>query len=231
MKPAQAALVLARMDSQRFPGKALTMLAGKHLIQWCTDALMAQNQFEVILATSDRPVDDPLAAWARTRKVPVFRGSSNDVAQRILDCGREFSLDYFARINGDSPFVNVDLIRQAFQLASKHQYDIVTNLVPRAFPYGVSVEVLNFQTFDKVFNDPGISPHREHITSYFYKNLQLFNYYCIPYDHESHHDVRLTVDQPEDLEKMEKLLKQIPGPQPHSLGSIVKAYRKLFRDQ
>ena len=231
MKWAQAAIVLARMDSQRFPGKALTTLAGKRLIEWCVESLLTQDDFEVILATSDRPDDDPLATWAESRGVQVFRGSRDDVAQRILDCGAQFQLDYFARINGDSPLVNVDLIGRAFQLAKDHQYDIVTNLVPRAFPYGISVEVLNFHTFKHVFKDNSITPHREHITSYFYKNMQLFNYYCIPYDHGNDHDVRLTVDQPEDLERMEKLLKQIPGPPPPSLETIVKTYRKLFRDQ
>ncbi len=227
----RAALVLARMDSVRFPGKALSHLGEKPIIQWCISALTDQDQFEVILATSDRPVDDPLAEWARLRGINVFRGSSDHVAQRIIDCGNAYNLKYFARINGDSPFVIPEMIKMGFSLCQNKGLDFVTNLIPRAFPYGISVEVLNFHTFREIFQDMSLAAHPEHITNYFYKNLQLFKYYCIPYEHGNDHDIRLTIDLPDDLERMEKLLANIPGAPPYSLSEIIKTYKKIFRDQ
>ena len=48
------------------------------------------------------------------------------------------------------------------------QLDILTNLHPRTFPKGLSVELVNWQTFNLAFNE-NIGKHaREHVTSMFY---------------------------------------------------------------
>ena len=60
------AVVQARMSSSRFPGKALAPLAGVPLIEVvCRRARSCAALDGLVVATSDRPDDDPLAALTR----------------------------------------------------------------------------------------------------------------------------------------------------------------------
>ena len=49
----------------------------------------------------------------------------------------------FVRISADSPLIDPSLIDKAVTLFKKNRFDIVTNVFPRTFPKGFSVEVVN----------------------------------------------------------------------------------------
>jgi spore coat polysaccharide biosynthesis protein SpsF len=198
------AVILARMDSKRFPEKATKLLRGKRLIEWCIDGAVGEG-YSTVLATSDTDHDDPLAEIARGKGIPCFRGPLENVAKRVLMCIREHKLDFFARVNADSPFVRNELIGEAFKLAVKQDMEFVTNLVPRAFPYGISVEVLKSSVFERCYNDLNTDRYREHVTSYFYDNIGRFRTQFIPYQGNDQ-DVRLVVDTPEDLDRIERMI-------------------------
>ncbi len=222
----KAAVILSRLDSRRFPGKALAPLAGKTLLERCIDALHPAAGFAVILATTDRPLDDPLAAVAERAGIACFRGACDDVARRVGDCLERHGIDLFARVNGDSPFPNKGLISAGFSILEGGGYDFVTNLVPRAFPYGISLEALRSDVF--ISRCPGFNPHqREHITAWFYENMDKCRAYFYTYTHGNDHDVRLVVDTPEDREILEKLLAGLSRNETPSVEEIVRTYRRL----
>ena len=221
-------MVLARMGSERFPGKALTLIDNKPLIEWCISGLLPADDYSIVLATSDDQSDDPLATWAEEFGITCFRGSNENVAKRVSDCIAKFDIDYFARINGDSPLVNRPNLVRAFKIAEQGEYDLVTNLVPRSFPYGISIEVIKSTTYIEHIVPLTDVVYQEHITTYFYRNLELFNYYCISYEGGNDHDIRLVVDKPEDKEKIENLLQHIPKDKMHALDEIVKIYKNLY---
>lgn len=103
----RGAVIQARLDSARFPGKALAPLAGRpilsHVIARARRISLADD---IVLATSDRAVDDPLAALAREEGIAVFRGSLGDVVRRTLDCALTHEFEVVARLCGDSPFLS-----------------------------------------------------------------------------------------------------------------------------
>jgi len=223
----KAAIIQARMDSKRFPGKMLTLIAGKPLIEWCYSGLKNHNQFEIILATSGRDSDVPLVENAKKNNIKYYTGDNDNVAKRLIDCIDKFNIETFARVNGDSPFIRKSLIGNAFDLIEKENYDFVSNLIPRKFPYGISVEVFQSSVFKKAYSDFSSSLHREHVTSYFYENLSSFNYHCIPYNNMDDHDVKLVIDTAEDKIKIEKLIDSSIN-QMSDLENIVEQYKKLF---
>ena len=105
-----AGIVLARMDSSRFPGKALTPIGGIPLLERCLSGVLQSEQFTPILATTARSVDQPLADFAKRMRIPCFRGGLENVYGRVCVCLKEFEVDIFARINADSPFVQAGLL-------------------------------------------------------------------------------------------------------------------------
>lgn len=222
-----AAIILARMDSSRFPSKATSLLGDKRLIEWSIDAILTNTSLTPILATTNRDVDQPLQEVAIEKGIHCFRGDLNNVAKRVAHCIKHFKIDYFARINGDSPFIMTDLLQESFELLEHKEVDFVTNLVPRSFPYGLSIEVFKssfFLEYYQKFDSPAL---QEHMTSYFYKNIEQFNVHKITYPDGNQHDVRLVVDTPEDKVQVEQILAQLPKQNVYQLDNLINAYKKL----
>jgi spore coat polysaccharide biosynthesis protein SpsF (cytidylyltransferase family) len=225
MKLNNGIIILARMDSKRFPYKAITKLGDKKLIEWCIDGVVNNKQYKTILATTNREIDKPLMNIAKNKGISYFQGALDNVANRVLECIKNFNLDYFARVNGDSPFVRKELLIEGFKIIYEQDLDVVTNLVPRAFPYGISVEILKSSIFCSNYDNFTTNCYKEHITSYFYEHFGQFKTYCMQYEHGNDSDVRLVVDTPSDREHIEKMLSYSKNIQELTIAEIVKLYR------
>ncbi len=206
-----AALILARTDSSRFPNKVISELGGKKLIQWCIDGILNVENIEPILVTSDRDVDLPLVEVAQQNKIKFFQGDFENIAKRVLDCIHHFDIDLLARINGDSPFVNRSILEEALGiLGTNPEVDFVTNLIPRRFPYGLSVEIMRSKVFEKSYSQLNTKAMREHITTWFYQNTDKFNIHGLEYPYGNDHDIRFTVDTFEDHKNIEEIILNNP---------------------
>lgn len=219
------AIIIARMDSFRFPGKAMTRLGGKSIIEQCIGTLKNAREFITLLATTGRMVDRPLVNVAEQLGIKCFQGSL-DVSERIADCIKIFGLKYFARVNGDSPFTRRELLTEGFRQIRERNLDFVTNLVPRAFPYGISVEIMKSKKFLSSLPNLNTDYYREHVTAYFYEHFETLKTYCMPYNFGNDHDVRLVVDTYEDKERIEKMLTVSPNAFELPISEIVKLYRE-----
>lgn len=222
----KAAIILVRLDSIRFPGKALKYLGKKYLIEWCIDAMLPQDEFEVILATTDRPIDQPLVNVAERRNIKIFRGCCENVALRIKQCVETYNIEIFARVNGDSPFPQRDLITEAFRKIEHEKFDFVTNLIPRMYPYGIAVEVFRSLFYTAHFSHFINENEFEHVTPYFYQNIDKISAYKMEYCSGNDHAVRLVVDTPSDLQHLQKVINNIPDEKP-GLQNIIREYKKI----
>ncbi len=197
------AIIFSRLSSSRFPRKALAALGEKCLLQWCIDGCKELSSIQTILATSNRKEDDALAEIAAKNKIKYFQGDLNDVALRTMDCCAHFELDYFFRINGDSPFLNIPLMQQALELLADEKFDLISNLRPRSYPYGMSCELIKVETFKQAYQSFD-EAQKEHITSYYYTNPERFNIAALPVLSQDYSAIRLTVDTKMDLEVLAK---------------------------
>ncbi|MEX0692958.1 MAG: NTP transferase domain-containing protein [Rhodospirillales bacterium] len=169
------ALIFARMDSSRLPGKALMPLAGQPVLGRVIRRLALADEIDgIVVCTSDRAVDDPIAAFAEVRKVGLFRGSAEDVLGRAAAAARSLNADAVVRISGDSPFIDPVLVDQLISAHRDIEPDLTTNVHPRTYPAGLSVEVLampTLQKLDQVVSEPA---DREHVTPYIYRHADDF---------------------------------------------------------
>ncbi len=134
--------------------------------------------------------------WALSKNIAVYRGDAHDLKKRICGCAEQFNAKFFARVNADSPFIESNLLDEGFQYLNSTNEDLFTNLYPRSFPYGYSVEVFNTATFNKTIGD---NPEAENVTTYFYEHAEKFKIKNVLYKKGDFSDVKLTVDTPEDL--------------------------------
>ena len=200
-------LVFSRLNSTRLPGKALIKIAGITLVDRVLDKLEGvMGISRTIVATTESYLDDPLVAHLETRGIDVFRGSIDDVAVRAVSCARDYGLDHFVRVSGDSPFIDPDLINKALFKYRKGCFDLVTNIFPRSFPNGASVEVIGTSSLQRLLSLTQDPYDREHVTPYFYKNADNFRIKNFFSNNEKYHGVNLAIDTPEDLKRVTWML-------------------------
>jgi spore coat polysaccharide biosynthesis protein SpsF (cytidylyltransferase family) len=201
------AIITARMSSKRLPGKMLMDLAGESVLQRAADRVKdTRSVTKVVIATSLCETDDIISEQCSVANIDCFRGSLQNVAKRFLDCAKFYKSDAAVRISGDSPLIDSTLIEKAIALYKKSTPDLVTNVFPRTYPKGQSVEVINVNSFEKVSSKWTSSFDTEHVTTALYKTP---GYKIASFSHfEDYSDVQLSVDNLRDLQSLEKILKQ-----------------------
>lgn len=200
-----AVVVLARTGSSRLPGKPLIRVGGRPLIDYVLDrAHLIEGADEVVVATTDDAVDDDLALHCTDLGVRVFRGESENVARRVLSCAEELGAAWIVRVNGDSPFLDPDLVSGAMS-ETRADVDVISNVPGRTFPYGVTVEVVRTEALASAL--PRMTPEeREHVTLHFYRHPEDFEIRQLASPRPDLAGERLTVDSEEDLERFARVV-------------------------
>ncbi len=136
-------IVQARMGSQRLPGKVLYSVAGKPMLQYLLERLEhCRGVDKVVVATSSDQSDDPVFKFCRQYGATCYRGSLLNVAARFKELLDIYQFDTFVRISGDSPFLDPKLIELGLEIFCRDNFDLVTNVMPRSYPKGQSVEIV-----------------------------------------------------------------------------------------
>ena len=201
-------IVVCRMNSSRLPGKTMALIEGHPLLWYVCSRILASDTLRdsLCVATSRKWFDEPIAQFCREQGIPCFRGDSEDVAGRMIECAESRGWDGFARVNGDSPFVETSLLDRAIEELSRANYDFVTNLVPRTYPYGVAIEVMRTPWYREWMSKRHDAQDREHVTLSIYRNLESVRYQNLPRMAGDLSEWSLTIDTSEHLNWFRKLI-------------------------
>lgn len=221
-----AAVVQARMSSSRMPGKSLMPLAGRPALRYVLERLeRAQCLDLVVVATSTDDSDDPVAAFCRAEGIEYHRGPLDNVAARFGEVVDHYGLDAFVRISGDSPLLDQQLVDCAVALLNG--FAIATNVEPRSFPHGQSVEVVDAGAFRTALAEMSDDGDREHVTPYLYRNPERFPR-CNFSAPEDWSDVRLVLDTQEDADRIAAMLARQKRPHwDYRVDELVRLAREL----
>lgn len=174
-------------------------------------AAAAVGKDNICLLTSTDPSDDVLARHAEERGFTVFRGSLDNVIVRFQEAARAYPSDWFFRICGDSPLLDAGLLCYVREIVEGGAAaDIVTNVHPRTFPKGQSVELLRTARFLELETAMLSDAEREHVTLAYYNSPELFSVRNISLEPPQDATDGYTVDTPEDLDRLE-LLTTVPA--------------------
>lgn len=165
--------ILCRSTSKRLPQKHLLEINGRTVLGHIMDRVQrGVSNHPVVVATSSDPSDDALVNYCRRLKFACFRGSLEDVAGRFLACAEHYGWDFSVRINGDNLFADPDTIRSMLAIAETNNYDFITNVPERTFPFGVTVEIVRISFYREVLQNLTSPEHHEHVTLWLYENEQ-----------------------------------------------------------
>ncbi len=202
------AIVQARMNSSRLPGKVLKKVLGRPLLEYELERLKrARLLNEIVVATSESPGDDVLEAFCADHRILCVRGPEEDVLARFYQTASLRAADVVVRVTGDCPLLDPEVVDRTVQmlLDGAGNYDYVCNFFPRTFPRGLDCEALPFRVLKHVWRKASDKREREHVTSHIYTRpleFRIGNIGNTP--NQSGH--RWTVDTAEDFDLIEKIL-------------------------
>ena len=210
------ATIEARMNSARLPGKVLKKIGKFPSLELQVKRIRKSNFVdEIVIATTNKSVDDSIENFCKKINCKVFRGSENDVMERILHAAKSESADIQVQITGDCPLIDSEIIDDLikFILANK-DLDFVSNEIERSFPVGLDCRVFKVSALEKANQLCRDSIHRVHGSTFIYigegkkifksKNILAPKKLNLP-------NLRWTLDTKEDLNFFRTLAKHFNG--------------------
>jgi 3-deoxy-manno-octulosonate cytidylyltransferase (CMP-KDO synthetase) len=102
----------ARMGASRFPGKVLTPIAGRPMLEHCYRGAAESDLLnEVVIATCDSEIE----AWARSSDIAcVMTSPAHERAtDRVAEAATRWDADVVVLVQGDEPLVTGDMVDAA----------------------------------------------------------------------------------------------------------------------
>ena len=225
-------IIQARYNSERLLGKVLKVLSKETILSRTINRISKSRKVSSItVATSVHNFDDPIEAHAKTLGVDVFRGDLEDVGSRLLQAANSQNSKNFVRISADSPFIDWRILDYAINIFDLSTPDLVTNIFPRSFPKGQSIEIIKTNALAKICYEGRSLEEKEHVTPYFYNHYQQFNLLSFTSGQDcssSNH----CIDTQEDFILSEKLIDQyhIEGQSWQELDQLIIQNKQLHSD-
>jgi spore coat polysaccharide biosynthesis protein SpsF len=196
------AILQARMTSTRLPGKVLAPVLEEHMIARQLERLRRSRRIgNIVIATSNDPTDDPIAAWGRSAGVDLFRGDLHDVLGRFcaaLEAWPEART--VLRLTADCPLADWTVIDALIDRHEAAGADYTNNVTPlRTYPHGLDAEAVRRDVLLAAGQEAGDPYEREHVTPFIYRRPERFRLASLTREPSLAH-LRWTVDLPQDLE-------------------------------
>jgi spore coat polysaccharide biosynthesis protein SpsF len=171
---------------------------------------------EVIVATSTKTADDIVARYADRAGATVFRGSEDDVLDRMFSAATAANAETVVRITGDCPLIDPDVIDVMVNCLDTEDLDYCSNTFERTFPRGLDAEVFTYESFEYVYENAKEPHHREHVTPYYRENDDQFKLVSVTSEEifdepwmQDRDDLRLTLDEVDDYELLREVYDQV----------------------
>jgi len=204
------AIIQARMNSSRLPGKVLMDLCGKPILWHIVKRLKKCEMLDgIIIATSKNKKDNKIIDFAKRYKIRSFRGSENNVLKRYVDVGSRLKVDYIVRVTGDAPLIEPNEIDKFIKVIKNKQADFVVNN-PDILSVHEGFSAISLSALKKILNVKDLKDyHKEHVTIYLKEYPKLVKtIYLKPNKFFQKSGYRLSIDSMSDLKFIKKIYKK-----------------------
>jgi spore coat polysaccharide biosynthesis protein SpsF len=196
------AIIEARMTSKRLPGKVLADIGGQPALAVMVERLKFISELDdIVIATTSNATDNVVEALARKLDVLCWRGSEDDVLQRVLDAARHYRADIIVELTGDCPLIDPTVVSKVLSSYLDAGVDYVSNILERSFPIGMDTQVFATDVLADVARRTSDPIDREHVSLYIYRHPEFYTLRnVLASANETRPKLRLTLDTFEDLE-------------------------------
>jgi spore coat polysaccharide biosynthesis protein SpsF (cytidylyltransferase family) len=217
----------ARMASTRLPGKSLKSIAGKPALELLIERLKKSQEIEqIIVATTNQPEDDSIEKLCRELSISCYRGSPDDVLDRIVRAAESINGDIIAQITGDCILTCSEVTDLAIRTFRTVGCDYLSNLMIQTYPQGVDIRVFKLKDAKEIADSLAINdqPCREHPYLYFEEHPEKYTIHQLiaPSNH-FRPKWRLDLDYEKDLQLLQRIFEDIYPNNPNfNLGDLIE---------
>lgn len=201
-------------------------LHGHPIIEWVVRRVRSSRRLDfVVAAIPESKENDLLEKYILSLGTAVYRGSEDDVLDRIYKTATFHGATHVVRICADNPLVSGEEIDRLIEFYDKHPCDYAYNHMPRGntYPDGFGAEIVSYELLDHIYRTAIEKCHREHCLSFIVDNhgrfdIRTFN----PPEEISEPDLRLDIDTFDDycrLSTMDFTIETAPH-------EVVKLFKK-----
>jgi len=209
-KPRTVAIVQARMNSTRLPGKVIMHVAGRPLLAYVVERISKARMLDAILvATTTNERDNVIIEECERLGVSNFRGSELDVLHRYVSAATACEAGIIVRVTADNPFTDPESIDRVVKAVADEgaDYAIESNL-----PVGITAEALTRKGLTLIDSAANTPAWREHVTLYAKENPQALRCALLPARPECNRpDLSFTVDTLEQYLYVRTIAAELPS--------------------
>lgn len=201
-------IIEARMSSTRLPGKVLLKVKNKTMLEMIIDRVNLIKKIKTtIIATTTNKNDDKIVEWCKIKKVNFFRGSEENVLNRVYLAAKKFRLEVIILITGDCPLIDHNIISQTLSIYLNNDAHYVSNAHLRTYPDGMDVQIFDYKSLVKSHNLAKSKLEKEHVTLNMRRNPKIFKpLYIMAPDSLHYPKIGLTLDEPKDFILIKKII-------------------------
>jgi len=145
-------IIPARGGSKRIPRKNIKLFLGKPIIAYSIEAAISSGLFDkVVVSTDDKEIAEISKKYGA--EIPFYRSEKNsddfattfDVIKEVIDTYKNIKLEFdlVCCLYPCAPFVNDNILHQAYQMLMTNDVDTVFPVIPFGFPIQRALRVIN----------------------------------------------------------------------------------------
>jgi spore coat polysaccharide biosynthesis protein SpsF len=215
--PKIVCIIEARFSSTRLPGKVLMPILGEPMLARVVERLRRSRTIdEIVIATSENAADDIVSITSETLGVAVFRGSEEDVLDRVVQTAIAHEADIIVEATGDCPLIDAGIVDKVVGDFLMGGADFVSNIHPHTTPRGTDVRVFRASDLAEI-NAISMDPDdHEHVSLHFWEHPERYVCRNVETDlPEAATLIRLTVDTRDDLAFVRAIYGELYPLNPH----------------
>ncbi|BAY26008.1 acylneuraminate cytidylyltransferase [Calothrix sp. NIES-2100] len=230
------ATIEARMGSSRLPGKVLKEAVGKPLLLLMVERVRRSRYVdEVVVATTTNEKDEAIVLFCQENNISYFRGSEENVLERVVEAGQHYQAEVSVLLTGDCPLIDPYVIDQHISafLSTYPHIDYVTNCEVRSYPHGLDLIVLPWKTLAESLELATIEPFREHVGWYVCRHPERYRRLdIIAPPGISNPFFRITLDYQEDYDRIKAIYEALyhQNPQLTTVDILEYAHKQGWID-
>jgi glutamate-1-semialdehyde 2,1-aminomutase len=225
LKKEVLAIIQARYNSTRFPGKILKKINNKTVLEILIRRLSKSKYIsKIIVACTKSRNDKAILEICKKLSIDYFIGNENDVLDRFYNSAKKYKGINIVRITSDCPLIDPEIVDKVINNFFLKGVDYASNINPATFPDGLDVEVFKFSALKEAYIKANQSKEREHVTPYIINNTK-FKKFNLK-NSVDYSSLRLTLDEKEDFILIEKIIKNFKKNLHFSILNILDFYKK-----
>jgi spore coat polysaccharide biosynthesis protein SpsF len=200
-------IIEARLTSSRLPKKHLLEVLNKPILSYLIDRLkIIQPKYKIILAIPESENNLELEKMASELGILCFKGSENNVMQRVLHAAEYYDIDIVCEITGDCPLIDPALVSDAITFFLENNFEYISS-GRTGIPDGMGVQIFLTNTLRRSYELAFEAAHFEHVTLHINENPDLFRiHYLETADNLKRSDLRLTLDTEVDFKLLGEII-------------------------